>query len=148
MLRTILDRKLELAEIEFFAQSLQEDLPHGSGIDLDWSYYIQKNGKIVFMNSYHGMNEHGYYDDWADFKLTIDPMDPETWRFNFRNDPPRWKSWFCGLGEYLEDAIQFALEASYTCEDCGCDLTPERRMRSRLCFKCWKEWVATGEDFS
>ena len=39
-------------------------LPHGSGIDCSWGYTDHKNNKITFNNSFHAMNEHGYYDGY------------------------------------------------------------------------------------
>jgi hypothetical protein len=43
---------------------------HGSGIDSDW--ILSSNGKKVYLNnSYHVMNDDGYYDGYMDFKITI-----------------------------------------------------------------------------
>ncbi len=49
-------------------------LPHGSGIDSDW-YQLDTDPKkcLKFSNSYHVMNENGYYDGWIDFTATIKP---------------------------------------------------------------------------
>ena len=45
-------------------------LPHGSGIDCDWVLTeCPKYWKCE--NSYHCMNEFGYYDGYADFSLII-----------------------------------------------------------------------------
>ena len=46
-------------------------LPHGSGIDSDWSIERLNNGHIKAHNSYHGMNDGGYYDGWQDFYVKI-----------------------------------------------------------------------------
>ena len=48
-------------------------LPHGSGIDGTNRIELEKcsDTKLVFTGEYHAMNEHGYYDGWHDFKLTV-----------------------------------------------------------------------------
>ena len=48
-----------------FMDQLNE-LPHGSGIDCDWHIEIKKD-KIYLINSYHYMNEFGYYMGYIDF---------------------------------------------------------------------------------
>lgn len=54
-------------------------LPHGSGIDHSWSIDRLKNGHIVCRNSYHGMDENGYYDGWQDFSVKLFAVDyPDT----------------------------------------------------------------------
>lgn len=50
---------------------LAEILPHGSGIDADWYINQQKNGSWVCTNSFHAMNENGYYDGWIPFKVNF-----------------------------------------------------------------------------
>jgi len=55
-------------------QKLHEILPHGSGIDYDWSYTIQKNGLINAHNSYHAMDEYGGYCHIYDFSVKIEPV--------------------------------------------------------------------------
>lgn len=54
---------------EYLAEKLNEILPHGSGIDFDWTleYHVKAIGDSVFeslikaYNAYHGMNDGGYY---------------------------------------------------------------------------------------
>lgn len=47
-------------------------LPHGSGIDCKWEVSRPKNGRFVyFHNSYHAMNENGYYEGYQDFSVVI-----------------------------------------------------------------------------
>lgn len=48
---------------------LEIELPHGSGIDGDWNIVRQKNGSWVCSNSFHRMNESGFYDGWTPFKV-------------------------------------------------------------------------------
>ena len=54
------------------AYAIAGKLPHGSGIDADWTIDRQANGKYVCRNSYHMMNEHGYYVGWQDFTVKLD----------------------------------------------------------------------------
>lgn len=92
-----------------------ESLPHGSGIDSDWSMHETKS-YYCFTNSYHAMDENGYYDGWADFTVKI-PKDTI-------NDPDRLSSEFVlqfngvyaqylnrkhYLRDYLEDTIHESL---------------------------------------
>ncbi len=47
-----------------------EKIPHGSGIDYEWSITFTTNG-IVLKNAIHCMNEYGYYDGTIPFKITL-----------------------------------------------------------------------------
>lgn len=49
---------------------LLEVLPHGSGIDGDWSFDIIDKA-IFCRNSYHRMDGYGYYCGWIDFTIKI-----------------------------------------------------------------------------
>lgn len=49
---------------EEIKQLLIKTLPHGSGIDCDWEFIFHKNGNIDCKNSFHAMNENGYYVKW------------------------------------------------------------------------------------
>ena len=59
---------------KFTAQerAIIENLPHGSGIDADWTA-DKARGTIVCHNSYHCMDEMGGYDGWVNFTVTIKP---------------------------------------------------------------------------
>ena len=50
-------------------------LPSGSGLDsgIKLNFDESTTNKLVFDSSYHCMNNNGYYDGWADFKLFITP---------------------------------------------------------------------------
>lgn len=50
---------------------LQENLPHGSGIDCDWKIEILKNGTVKAHNSFTCYNESGMIDGYQDFYLII-----------------------------------------------------------------------------
>lgn len=46
-------------------------LPHGNGIDSDWRIKTLKNGNVVAYNSWHHMDEWGYYAGWYDFHVKL-----------------------------------------------------------------------------
>lgn len=107
---------------------LLDALPHGSGIDCTWDVEVLKNGNVVFRNSYHGMDEGGYYDGWQDFSVVIfchqrDVLNPLRdgvttqvlyrkgdldFRLEFNGGTTR-KSWAYGLKDYLYETIGYAL---------------------------------------
>ena len=51
-------------------QLLQENLPHGSGIDCDWKVQILKNGTIKCFNSFTCYSD-GMIDGYQDFYVVI-----------------------------------------------------------------------------
>jgi hypothetical protein len=52
-------------------EKLTATLPHGSGIDCDWCFTFQKNGKIRCSNSWHKMNNNGFYRGYTDFYFKL-----------------------------------------------------------------------------
>lgn len=54
-------REARLALLEEIGKKL-----HGSGIDATWKYEETSHG-IRMKNSFHCMDQHGYYCGWADF---------------------------------------------------------------------------------
>lgn len=89
-------------------------LPHGSGINCDWTADTLKNGKVRFYNSYHVMSEHGFYIGWADCSVTLDPrQDGETmaagFRLMFHGQAAQYLNRYYGLRDYLEDTIAYCL---------------------------------------
>lgn len=56
--------------MERVVNTLLESLPHGSGIDCDWSFDIT-NKAIYCYNSYHVMNDNGCYNGYIDFAVII-----------------------------------------------------------------------------
>lgn len=104
------------------------NLPHGSGIDCDWSGHCPSNGKYVyFRNSYHVMNENGFYAGYQDFTVRLDFFDfmllmlsdnlehkaaamdsmKKTFTIQFNNG--HYLADYYMLKEYLEDTIYWAL---------------------------------------
>lgn len=49
---------------------LAECLPHGSGIDSDWTIKVKRNGDVTVYGSYHQVNESGY-NGWRDFRFSL-----------------------------------------------------------------------------
>ena len=107
-------------------------MPHGSGIDLAWQIVGPlKNGTVLLHNSYHLMDEHGFYDGWHDFKVRVfrhrktieqklcGPCEGLTqivqrkghwdWEVLFTGVRIRRASAY-GLREYLEDTLSYILE--------------------------------------
>lgn len=54
---------------------LETLLPSGSGIDNGTTIDREKSTghKLVFFFGYHPMNEHGYYEDWIEYTMTVVP---------------------------------------------------------------------------
>jgi len=83
-------------------------LPHGSGIDSDW--YISFNpDAMTCENSFHILNENGFYDGWVDFKVSIfwikGKYDIESLEIDFfQHDDVSM------LSDYLSDTIYHCLE--------------------------------------
>ena len=91
---------------------LREILPHGSGIDCKWGFEVLTNGKIKASNSFHCVNENGYYDGYADFTLTFDVTKSlRAFRLVFNGRVAQYKNRQYMLRDYLEDSIYDALPA-------------------------------------
>jgi len=57
---------------------LIEKMPSGSGIDCDYSW-TKSNGKLILHNSFHNMNDGGYYDGYSEFKVHLILKDDGEW---------------------------------------------------------------------
>ena len=92
---------------------LLEALPHGSGIDADWTFDVTgtvARPVIKCHNSYHGMDENGYYCGWTDFSVVIGPsLDPINLCPDFKLVGRFSASVVHDLKGYLEDTISYAL---------------------------------------
>ncbi len=86
------------------------NLPHGSGIDLEWDIVDQK-ARYIIHNSYHLMNENGFYDGWLDFYLTIPKENPINFKLRFRNldSTGYYKVNRYMIREYLEDLFAYVI---------------------------------------
>ncbi len=91
-------------------EKLTEMLPHGSGINCKWQFEQLKNGKVIAYNSYHCMNDAGYYDGYADFKIVFSVHKALTaFSLHFVGAYAQRKNRQYMLRDYLEDTIYNAL---------------------------------------
>lgn len=90
---------------------LLEKLPHGSGIDCKWEFSWLGNGKLKASNSFHCMNEAGYYDGYADFTIIFPIYRALTaFTLQFNGSQAQHKNRQYMLRDYLEDTIYYALQ--------------------------------------
>ena len=54
-------------------QVLADCLPHGSGIDGDWTIEILRDGAVRCHGEFHAMDENGFYCGWRNFRFTLRP---------------------------------------------------------------------------
>ena len=98
--------------IPLWVEDLAEVLPHGSGINSDWTIEYRGN-YIIARNSYHCMDENGFYDGWQDFSIVIEKDEykgkyQNNIRLHFHNG--HYKADKYMLRDYLEDIIYYCLE--------------------------------------
>lgn len=74
MAKTTIQQRNRLDWLAMDNSPLVDMLPHGSGIDAKWDISQLVNHNVVCSCSYHGMDAHGYYDGWQDFKIVIHPI--------------------------------------------------------------------------
>lgn len=85
---------------------LESMLPSGSGIDCNWN--IEDKGTYFkAQNSFHCMNDIGYYDGYQDFTLIIPKKSIGDYKLHFNGSQYKAKRY--GLREYLDDIIYNAL---------------------------------------
>lgn len=85
-------------------------LPTGSGINCDWQFTERKNGDVLAHNSYHCMNEHGFYDGWADFTLIFKKDKPlADFVLQFNGKAAQYKNKRYMLRDYLEEFICYCI---------------------------------------
>lgn len=83
---------------------VKDHMPSGSGIDAGTTLGDSKPDKLVFITSFHHMNDAGMYDGWTEHKVIITPS--LLWGFNVkvtgrnRND----------IKNYLADIFNEALK--------------------------------------
>ena len=100
---------------ELFGEQVRHfcDLLHGSGINSDWKVE-RKVGHIILKNSYHCMDEYGYYDQRADFWIKLFEHIPEEFELHFTGRVSHHMNNKYGLREYLEDTITHFVEYIWT----------------------------------
>ncbi|MGQ4895183.1 MAG: hypothetical protein ACP6IQ_11230 [Candidatus Njordarchaeia archaeon] len=97
-------------------EKLFKTLPHGSGIDYPWE--IEDKGKYwKLTNSFHVMNEYGFYVGIADFSVIIDKKtknDKYTYfRIHFHGKHSHYLANRYGLRDYLEDTIGYWISETF-----------------------------------
>lgn len=68
---TYLDRRPQAKEAVVDLQKLANILPHGSGIDGNWTISVKRNGDVTVYGEYHAMNDNGFYDGWLNFRFSL-----------------------------------------------------------------------------
>jgi len=82
--------------------SLFCDNLHGSGIDYDWSIEETKT-EILCYNSYHAMDEYGYYDRIIGFAVHFPKNNLYDCRVKCTDDPYGYRKYM--LADYLSDTV-------------------------------------------
>jgi len=123
---------LDMSDLEL---AFVSELPHGSGIDYDWSAERQKNGKLRLSNAYHFMNEWGFYVGSLDFTVIADPVDLENFRLEFNGLNSTGYAWVdrLGLRDYLENDIAL----SVTRANCEHKETEKNSHGVTFCTSCY-----------
>jgi len=88
-------------------QELLDMLPHGSGLDGEWSidYDLSHLNKLVINMSYHAMNDAGYYDGWIDFTLIVLPSLTNEINLHIRGKFGKYSD----IKDYLYEITNYAL---------------------------------------
>lgn len=89
-------------------EKIKEILPHGSGIDYNWD--IMESEKFLdCFNSFHVMNESGFYVSIEPFRLRIPKDNLDNWKLTFSNKYRYWID-YCDLRGYLEQTFSETIE--------------------------------------
>jgi len=89
-------------------ETLLDALPHGCGIDYDWVFEILPN-KIICSNSYHVMNDGGYYDGFIDFVVVIKTEHRTIHKQLDYKISGRFGSKYADIKDYLYQTIDYSL---------------------------------------
>jgi hypothetical protein len=99
-------------DVDTVVDALREILPHGSGIDCEWTFNVLLNGKIRASNSYHCMTEHGFYNGYADFTLTFSVYKSlRAFSLSFNGKTAQYLNKKYILRDYLEETVYEFLPA-------------------------------------
>ncbi len=114
-------------KIETTIEQLEAILPHGSGINSDWN--IKDKGQYFKCeNSFHCMDDFGYYVGYSDFSIIIDkklelinsgfPKERQFWsinsRLHFHGQSSKNLNNKYMLRDYLEDIFTYCLNENFT----------------------------------
>lgn len=116
---------------------LAECLPHGSGIDGDWTIRVRSNGDIIVYGEYNLMDENGYYQRWLYFRFTLARATRTEYRkltgiMDGRYQTTRIKGTvyfqtFCGGGEasdYLYDRCYYSIHDAFGIDGVSSNTVP------------------------
>ena len=92
-------------EKELILRELLASLPHGSGIDYDWSTKQSKT-RLILRNAFHYMNEYGYYDGVLPFRVVVKKSTVAV-HFEGLNGAGWYRVKKGGLLEYLNDIFGY-----------------------------------------
>ena len=85
-------------------KQLENALPHGAGIDDSWK--CEDHGRnITCYNSFHVMDDRGYYVGWADFSIVIPKRNPVDFKLHFHGASAQYFARRYDLRWYLEDIL-------------------------------------------
>lgn len=90
-------------------EELRKKLPHGSGIDYDWT--LRENKNFVYAeNAYHYMNENGFYDGILPFTIRFPKDDMKNFSLHFHvNSAGRYRVNKGCVRDYIIDTICYYL---------------------------------------
>ena len=89
--------------------SLFCDTLHGSGVDYEW-FAEETKKEIICFNSYHAMNEMGYYDRVIGFVVHFPKNNLYDCYVKNTDDRYGWNKYM--LRDYLSDTVHFAISDS------------------------------------
>jgi len=101
-MKTTKDKVQELAEY------LTENV-RGSGIDAEWKFMHAPKDWIIIRNSYHVMNENGYYEGWQDFSVKL-PVNGDVTNFKLLFHNTDYLGRKHQLRDYLEETISCVID--------------------------------------
>lgn len=102
---------------------LKELLPSGSGFDTGYDFNWTKQS-LRISSSYHCMDDHGYYDGWADFTMIISfNKDIGYFKLQFDGKESQAKARKYCLRDCMENAIFDSLHISGSDSNCDESIT-------------------------
>ena len=114
-------------------QNLAAELFHGSGIDCDWDIHVNSRGKMVCHNSYHAMDENGYYAGWADFSVRFPLDNLDDFRVMFHGRRSQYVAEYHGLRDYLEELFSTVVHQM----QCPHTETHKNQWAVDICNRCY-----------
>ena len=104
----LLDKNDYRLVISLNVELLEDELPHGSGIDCEWSI-VDKGKYFRCCNWFHAMDNNGYYIGYSEFSLIIPKKNPREFKLHFHGDYSQYLNRRNMLREYLNDLFYWSL---------------------------------------